>query len=557
MNIGKILKNLKEAFRSSNLPMNISGEYTLHNNVSVENFSISHPSAPELKISTEILDLVWIGDGVNKNYVPETQKRNTRNADSFFSITTYNFEREYEPSALYISLPISKPSDGTVVQRPPYYPVYKELLPEQRWLYWQFLSDPFSGRHDIGYVFLFYYGLERHLLSGNIEKAFDVILKLRNIYDNTSFQSYSANALTLVSIAKQRSDLALKLLESYIKNDYSFLPTDYLLMLKYTFQIPLTPKEIIKNHKYFGFDNTLYLKNQYELFYRDLCDIIDRDYHSNSINLNEYFPTDIHSLSSKQRSFFANMSLYNYELSTPDFKNKELNQRIHDLLNETHGKVKVQLREMRKNGPKSSVSKKVVSSKRLSPIESEHIPRVIRFDLSEFYDCDTWDDDRIYHTYFSLFYTIKSDHSVLAKLEACEKSYLLLKRMINIFQNKTGEVFSSWDCVSYGVSLYKKLANWNDAKRVINTCIKANPYHYTDGGLIALDQLKEYETIANIAIDFIRKNPGFLQKDIYVALCQVISENKMPILKTFMRETYVFHKQQYGGTNQLYYIERD
>ena len=39
-----------------------------------------------------------------------------------------------EPSLIYVGLPIYKPVDESVIPRPPYFPCYKELTPEQRWM---------------------------------------------------------------------------------------------------------------------------------------------------------------------------------------------------------------------------------------------------------------------------------------------------------------------------------------------------------------------------------------------------------------------------------------
>ena len=59
-----------------------------------------------------------------------------------------------------------------------YYPSYKNLKAENRYVYLNWLRDV-TAPIPIGYVFIFYYGLERHLLFGKFEQAFDMIVKLR------------------------------------------------------------------------------------------------------------------------------------------------------------------------------------------------------------------------------------------------------------------------------------------------------------------------------------------------------------------------------------------
>ena len=171
------------------------------------------------------------------------------------------------------------------------------------------------------------------MVFGNFDKAFDITLKLRESYNNSSFQFYTATALVLACISKQRADLAVKLLESYSKNDDTNIRMDYLLILKYTFQLPLTISEIIRNYQYFGFDNNRYIKNQPEMFEKALAELIQNEFEADIIILNQYFPIDISSLPATQERMFANISLSNYKTPLPAFKNIKLNRKISSLLN--------------------------------------------------------------------------------------------------------------------------------------------------------------------------------------------------------------------------------
>ena len=74
-----------------------------------------------------------------------------------------------DPSTIYIHLPISKDSEVPAL---PYWPHYIELSPGQRYNYLKWLRNV-EQPVDMGYVFLYYYGLERQLLIGDFEKAFD------------------------------------------------------------------------------------------------------------------------------------------------------------------------------------------------------------------------------------------------------------------------------------------------------------------------------------------------------------------------------------------------
>lgn len=104
-----------------------------------------------------------------------------------------------EPSTIFKNLPIAKPNSLSNIESPPYYPSYTNLLPEQRWIYLNWLKD-ITQEIDIGYVFLYYYGLERHLLVGDFETAFSEVLLLRKYHTNKSFELYSYNALMSASV---------------------------------------------------------------------------------------------------------------------------------------------------------------------------------------------------------------------------------------------------------------------------------------------------------------------------------------------------------------------
>jgi len=122
-----------------------------------------------------------------------------------------------EPSVIFKDLPVRKPRANMEVPTPPYYPSYTGLTPEQRWIYLNWLEN-IRGEINIGYVFLYYYGLERHLVLGDFETAFEEIILLRSIFSNKSFESYSYNALLYSSAYRQRYDLVEFLVMSESRN---------------------------------------------------------------------------------------------------------------------------------------------------------------------------------------------------------------------------------------------------------------------------------------------------------------------------------------------------
>jgi hypothetical protein len=116
-----------------------------------------------------------------------------------------------DPSTIYACLPIDNIHTARNLSLD-YYPNYIDMLPEQRFYYLNWLRNV-EEKIDIGYVFLYYYGLERNLLIGNFEKAFNEIIRLRNIHKNRSFQQYTENALIYSCIMNKRPDLLIDLHE--------------------------------------------------------------------------------------------------------------------------------------------------------------------------------------------------------------------------------------------------------------------------------------------------------------------------------------------------------
>ena len=124
-----------------------------------------------------------------------------------------------EPALINPSLKASTNNLDREGQTFSYLPSYSQLQPSARGAYLEWLAN---GRNDpgigIGYVFLFFYGLERRLLaeaehSKNVREECQFILneveRLLNIYGNNgSFRSYASHFLDFVRI-RNGDDIAL------------------------------------------------------------------------------------------------------------------------------------------------------------------------------------------------------------------------------------------------------------------------------------------------------------------------------------------------------------
>jgi len=101
-----------------------------------------------------------------------------------------------------------------------YWPRYADISPAARRAYLTWLA---AGRSDpnanIGYVFLFFYGLERRLLvdalkdpaaQAEVPAIIAEIERLRAVYDNGSFLSYSSNLLGFLEAGDVKPGLCLR-----------------------------------------------------------------------------------------------------------------------------------------------------------------------------------------------------------------------------------------------------------------------------------------------------------------------------------------------------------
>lgn len=313
----------------------------------------------------DLQGLVWIADGKFKNYDLNAAK--TKSGKSFeingirFSISMMG---QKEPSLIFTKERISAPKEGLVVERPPYFPTYFDLTPEQKWTYIKLLANPYDTSIDIGYVFILYYGLERHLLEGDFEKAFRVILKLRDVHTNKSFQSYSANALVLTSMLYKRADLALEFIES-LNKDHELAFSDNLFVVCYfSFDLPLKARDLMRMAKTFEFTNNNYIRNQPNIFEECLCSVMEAKIGSLELDIKRYVTkTELRKIRVQEVNIFANTSIRDKVFPVPLLADVfQLKKIVNQLLELAHEKTKETLAIMRKSGQK--IENEYISKKR-------------------------------------------------------------------------------------------------------------------------------------------------------------------------------------------------
>ena len=119
-------------------------------------------------------------------------------------VTSSAAASEEEPAAVDVGLPVARQRYEPAQRELPYWPRYGPLTPGQRRIYLEWIA---GGRRtippELGYTFLFIYGLERRTLVDQADQkvVFDEVVRLRALYEasgtpaSRSFDSYTASFL--------------------------------------------------------------------------------------------------------------------------------------------------------------------------------------------------------------------------------------------------------------------------------------------------------------------------------------------------------------------------
>lgn len=202
---------------------------------------------------------------------------------------------------------------------------------------------------NIGYVFIFYYGLERHLFFGDAEAAFNMILRLRQRHKNSSFMSYSSNALVTACILHRKPDWFIRYMQSI--SDIGEIAVDAIYVLaKQALGMGLPASELMKISRIVGFTNQRYIKGESVLFEQELKKQLLEKFSAEEMPLSNF---ELKECPIVRQMIFANYSIDEQHrvINIPSIiENQTFSDTALALLKVTHEKVKVLLRELRKNG---------------------------------------------------------------------------------------------------------------------------------------------------------------------------------------------------------------
>lgn len=302
---------------------------TVSNNIELFNqFYIPEPTR----------SLLWItNEDVSKISIPGQIKIEFKMGKNGVEVNTvdesYNFYSE--PSLIWTRLP-TQPNNEIETEKM-YFPIYSQFSPVHRFQYLRWLTDV-KKYTNLSYVFLYYYGLERHLLIGNYDLAVDEILRLIKYHDEGSFKEYATNALIIGSGYRKRPDIIEK--APFILEELSPIS----LFLQRMACKPLSAENVINLANRVGFFKKSLLNRHPILFKKELQQTLDSypavydplqniDITSLPKNgwacmANESIPSDIRGI-----NFVSVLQSYTFKSA------------LKKLLNETHLKIKKSLKK--------------------------------------------------------------------------------------------------------------------------------------------------------------------------------------------------------------------
>jgi len=317
-------------------------EVKIENSENLTPMVTSNSLSESLRIPEPTRSLVWITDE-DPSFAESPMTINvtislTEDGGVESSIKQKGFYSE--PSLIWTKLPVEK--NNELETEAMYYPRYTAIGPEHRYQYLNWLRD-ITQPTNLSYVFLYFYGLERHMLIGNYDGAVDEIIRLMKNHKKGSFISYATTSLIVASIARNRMDI-VKRAPFILKEE-----VDEALALRIMLGSPLTGEDVMQMASKVGFTNRRYIKLYPDLFEGTLNKKIT-DFEKENGPILKVF--DINSFKRESKNVFANMSIPNeYRIiKIPQIvKNEKFRLAMYSLLQSTHNSIKDDLRKTSKN----------------------------------------------------------------------------------------------------------------------------------------------------------------------------------------------------------------
>lgn len=285
-----------------------------------------------------------------------------------------------EPSLIWTKLPIK--ANNELIQEAMYWPSYSSFSPEVRYQYLRWLGD-ITQPTNLSYVFLYFYGLERHLLIGEYDEAVDEIARLLKAHPKKSFVNYASQSLIVASLARDRLDIVDRvpsLLEEEI---------DEALALRIIKGTSMTPEDVISIANKVGFNNNRYIKLYPELFKEELQKHIDQ-FEKQFGSLMSTFKLE--DFTQEETTVFANLSIPERIrlVKVPVIlKDQRFSNGMNNLLQSAHNEIKAKISNGDIQRRSVSKSKQPQQLSNFAPVNGKEVDALIdklRVDHSDILD---------------------------------------------------------------------------------------------------------------------------------------------------------------------------
>ncbi|MCH4009769.1 TerB N-terminal domain-containing protein [Companilactobacillus sp.] len=279
------------------------------------NHSLQHlrVGSHTFNISTEILDLLWFGDGRRKN--------------------TEEFEGDSisEPSEIMTRSQVYKEDIDNVGN----YPEFRNLTPGQKYRFLTWLED-IEQKEDIGFAYLLLYALERRICMGSmVEPAVNLICKLHQQIEDEEFVRQSSDALVWAAYKYKRVEFL-----NCLKLDS--MPDETQTLVKLYTHGHLNGHDIMLISEKIGLDDQRYVTGKPRLFEKILNDKLAKKYEEGNFSIKHID----HAGKCNVNVLLSNFSLPKDErkIKVPNLlENKNVRKPLLKMLEETSEAVKIEL----------------------------------------------------------------------------------------------------------------------------------------------------------------------------------------------------------------------
>lgn len=332
-----------------------------------------------------------------------------------------------EPSLIWTKLPIKPNND--LFQDAMYWPSYSSFSPEARFQYLQWLRD-ITRPTNLSYVFLYFYGLERHLLVGEYDAAVDEIARLLKAHPKKSFIQYASQSLIIASLGKNRLDI-IDRIPSLLEEEI-----DEALALRVIKGTSMTPDDVISVSSRVGFNNKRYIKLYPEAFKDELQKHIDQ-FEQQFGNLLSTFKLE--DFKREETTVFANLSIPESirHIKIPVIlEDKRFSTGINNLLQAAHNSVKDRIASgdiKRQSQPSQKQQEQLVDT---TPVIDEEVDGLIN-------DLRT-DHGNILDIHFAILDRITDHYRQRQEGDNYHKAIVACKAQIKIQANAAKQFFEEY-----------------------------------------------------------------------------------------------------------------